>query len=328
MLAEQLTWERPAATAFEPMAAAWRRRTVPTVPSSRSDPAEIVLTLSHTELRLRRGRPEEIGSAAYWFDQASRVVADPSVLSMGNSVVEEVAACLLGGFGMQAEVAEAAFVEIRTAGLLDGGVPDEDAVEAVLRRPLVVAGRRAPVRYRFPSQRAARLAAALAYLSGVDVPADPVSFREVMLGCPGVGPKTAAWITRNRFGADVAVIDVHIRRIGVGLGLFDASWKLPRDYGRFEEAFLAFARAGGVPAAALDACMWWQMHAAGRFADLLVLPPGRRATPEREGSDVDQSSTPVEHDSPAGRGDARRQAQFRGAEVQREQRGAAVSPDE
>jgi N-glycosylase/DNA lyase len=155
---------------------------------------------------------------------------------------------------------------LKTSGLLGSSPPPSAAlITKTISRPLCV-GRRV-VRYRFIRQRSERLAKCLALLASTALPSDPLQLREALRRLPGVGLKTASWIVRNHTGSDrVAIIDVHVYRACTAAGLFDESWQLPRDYLRCEEAFLAFATAGGVSAAALDACIWEQMHELGRLA--------------------------------------------------------------
>lgn len=70
---------------------------------------------------------------------------------LGATLRHELAACLLGGYGISAELGLAAFERLRGAELLDGApaVPD---VECALEIPMSVGGR--SVRYRFPKQKA------------------------------------------------------------------------------------------------------------------------------------------------------------------------------
>jgi hypothetical protein len=64
--------------------------------------------------------------------------------SIGRSLREEVAACLLGGHGMKAEIGVAAFRRLQDRGLLTG-VSDEREIELALMEPFVIQGR--SVRY-------------------------------------------------------------------------------------------------------------------------------------------------------------------------------------
>lgn len=217
--------------------------------------------------------PSCLGSAAFWVEETRRAPSAPS-LRMGRTVAEEVALCLLGGYGVNEAMSTHAFWAVREAGLLDTGCPPSaGAVESVLRTPMVVDGYARPVRYRFPTQRAARVAAAVAFLSEDPVePSElsPRQFRTFLTRLNGVGLKTASWVVRNLTLSDeIAIIDIHIRRAGVAAGVFDPDWVLPRDYLLFEEAFCAWAAAGGVRTADLDLCVWSTLARLGTTARLI-----------------------------------------------------------
>jgi thermostable 8-oxoguanine DNA glycosylase len=152
---------------------------------------------------------------------------------------------------------EAAWRVLLDAGLLEPGRrPSEREIEVLLRQPMEVCER--IQRYRFPAAKARILAGALAAIE--DFPPEignARGFRDVLMRIKGIGPKTASWVVRNWLGADdVAIIDVHVHRVGLYLGLFQGEWKLPRDYCRMEERFLAFAKALGIRASLLDATIW------------------------------------------------------------------------
>jgi thermostable 8-oxoguanine DNA glycosylase len=206
---------------------------------------------------VRWGRPWQFDTPAYWVAQAELFVP-PATYRLGATLAEEVTACILGGFGLPAFVGVRAFEVVRDAGLLDGCCPSAEEIQAVLRQPLLIGDR--SVRYRFPNQRADRVAAALELLSRSEPPADGVALRDWLLQLPGVGPKTASWIARNHTGTDcVAIIDIHVLRAGRRAGVFAPSWAPTRDYGRCEALFLAWATTGGVRPSVLDACIWSQL---------------------------------------------------------------------
>jgi N-glycosylase/DNA lyase len=222
------------------------------------------------------GRSDGFGTAAYWACQAG----DPTyavALGRGAPLIEELCFCLLGGYGVTAETNAAAFSALSEAGLVRTKPPPLAAeVEAALSVPLAVRGHRRPVRYRFPRQRAARVASALARLGVASLPRSPVELRDSLLSFDGVGPKTASWVVRNHLLSDeVAIVDVHLRRAGIAAGFFRPEWRLPQDYHLFEAAFLAYAAVGGVPAGVLDLCIWDQVRRLGRSAGVL-LPASRR----------------------------------------------------
>jgi len=97
---------------------------------------------------IRWGQVDVVGSPAYW---AALSVLTPDVLDSftecGGSLREEIVFCLLGGFGITAEVATAAFHRLREMGLIDYQKSDLDTkLLDALTLPLIVNGR--PVRYR------------------------------------------------------------------------------------------------------------------------------------------------------------------------------------
>ena len=215
--------------------------------------------------------PTRLGTAAFWIDQTRRRPR-PQTYQVGQGLHEEVALCLLGGYGITEKMAYAAFARLRDERLLTGAVLDADKFRVSLARPFDVPGHEKPVRYRFPTMKAERLAGAFEVLSADTPPplSEPVQLRDWLTTLPGVGQKTASWVVRNLTRSDeVAIIDVHIRRAGVAAGIFDPAWKLPRDYRRFEEAFVMWARLGAVPTADLDACIWSALATLGRGARLL-----------------------------------------------------------
>jgi hypothetical protein len=60
------------------------------------------------------GFAEEIGSPAYWAAQAWMwEVEAPAHYKLGRSLEEELMACLLGGYGIPAEVGLAAYERLR-----------------------------------------------------------------------------------------------------------------------------------------------------------------------------------------------------------------------
>ncbi len=211
------------------------------------------------------GQPWQLATASYWTALAL-ALPGPATYRLGRTLDEEVAACLLGGHGIPGPIGNAAFRAVRDAGLLDGApVPGPEPIERLLRQPLTVRG--ATMRYRFPRQRARRLSAALGHVRSSAPPEDDVELRDWLTGAPGIGMKTASWVVRNHRASDrVAIIDVHVQRAGTAAGVFDPAWRLPRQYTLLERAFLAWAAAGGVSAARLDACIWAELAGAGAHA--------------------------------------------------------------
>ncbi|MBA0045118.1 hypothetical protein [Mycobacteroides sp. LB1] len=258
-------------TAVEPMATvdavriaeAWRLGVM-------SEPVggHAVLTGSAWQRTVHWYDPSYLGTPAFWVQQ-TRERPRPQTYQVGSTLLEEVALCLLGGYGITEQIAFAAFTRCQDDDLLGGHVVSAHDVHAVLCEPLTLPGRERPVRYRFPALKAQRLAAAIEYLATREPPGldRPRELRDWLTQIPGIGPKTASWAVRNLTRSDaIAVIDIHIRRAGIAAGVFDPEWKLPRDYRLFEEAFVAWAYLGGVGTADLDACIWSSLASLGRGA--------------------------------------------------------------
>lgn len=238
-----------------------------------SDPVgrDVVLTGSGWSRRVHWWDCTRFGTPAFWVE-LTRQRPSPVTYQQGTTLLEEVAACLLGGYGITERMAAAAFIRVREAGFLTGEPVEERTITATLSTPFPVGDTGRAVRYRFPASKAKRLAAAIGMLGHVEPPScdEPRELRGWLTMVPGVGPKTASWIVRNLTRNDlIAVIDIHIRRAGVVAGIFDPAWRLPRDYRHFEEAFVAWAGIGGVPTADLDACIWSELASLGMAARTL-----------------------------------------------------------
>lgn len=206
------------------------------------------------------GAVDELMTPAYWRGQAWQHTESGSFCDfrLGRSLEEEVAACLLGGWGMPAELALAAYARIRDRELLHAGTTAQE-LENVLSEPFVYQGRER--KYRFIKQKARYLSVCLARLDGFVPPADSISLRDRLSELPGIGLKTASWIVRNlRPESEVAILDIHILRVGHHLGLFPEHWQPSTHYRQLEDRFVTFARAIGVSAATLDGLMWDHMR--------------------------------------------------------------------
>lgn len=206
------------------------------------------------------GRVEGFPTPAYWAYQvmSKRVLGGPPEYKLGNTLAEEVAACLLGGHGIPAAVGIVAFERLRQRGLLSG-TPTEEEMLKQLEEPLTVHGR--AVRYRFAKQKARYLSEALKQVATGDAPLQTGrALRDWLLQLNGIGPKTASWVARNWLRADdVAILDIHILRVGVAIGLFPKNLTVERHYFALEELFLTFSQRMGVRASELDAVIWFEM---------------------------------------------------------------------
>ena len=210
------------------------------------------------------GAPDYPGTPAYWAVRCHwGEESTPSFACGGaNTLIEEVGFCLLGGYSVTFEANIAAFDWLRAHGVFDlsADVTESQILEMLLE-PLDVKGR--PRRYRFPLQRAKRIAA-MRWRMAESPPdsASPRALRDHLMSFHGVGPKTASWIVRNHLNSDdVAIIDVHVLRACRRMSLFPDEISLPRDYGALEKRFLSFAKAINVRSSLLDAVMWAETRA-------------------------------------------------------------------
>ena len=215
---------------------------------------------------LKWGGFDEPLSPAFWASQAWMAApADGRDYRLGDNLAEEVIYCVLGGHGMPAEVGLAA--ARRTCEALRRErcqTLSQSALERLLREPLAVNGRL--VRYRFAAQRARYLAAILTGLKAIDDArlADS-ELRNALCALPGIGPKTASWVVRNRRASDcVAILDVHVVRACSIIGVFPHGADPARRYFDLEGRFLRFCDAVGARASAMDAAMWSTMRRLSR----------------------------------------------------------------
>lgn len=224
---------------------------------------------------VRWGCASALFSPAYWVARCAWPDATlPRYETNDGSLVEEVGFCLLGGFGIKYEMNRLAFEKLKSEGVFDTSARfDAEHIRQLLISPFQLGGR--AVRYRFPNQRALRIAAMRETLDAAALMAmEPLAMRQALQSIDGVGPKTASWVVRNLLGSDeVAILDVHVVRACHYMGLFPAGLVLPNDYPRLEALFLTFARAAGLRPSVLDALMWAEARASPGFMPLVDSPP-------------------------------------------------------
>ncbi len=203
------------------------------------------------------GQSWEHGTAAYWLEATRRSAQplEPRQHQLTDSLFDEVALCMLGGFGMPFELGLAAFEALRDGLLANDPTPSDAAIEEILLQPLSVGT--SVRRYRFPHQRAKRLSAALRYLHASHPPSNPLEVRDWLTCAPGIGPKTASWIVRNRWPeASVAILDVHVLRAGVRATVFPEGARIASAYRQLEALFVAWADVEDIRPSDLDATIW------------------------------------------------------------------------
>lgn len=216
------------------------------------------------------GEADAFPTPAYWAYQvyARRLSLPVRHHRLGDTLEEEVGACLLGGHGIPAEIGLAAFYHLRKYGVFSKAMP-ADELCTLLSGPIPLGGR--AVRYRFARQKALHLHRCLDILR-TQVPPTSTgrSLRDWLTQLPGVGPKTASWVARNWLSAeDVAILDIHLLRAGHLTGFFPLHLTIERDYAKLEDCFLRFSDALGVRASELDAAIWWEMKHSPRIVQRL-----------------------------------------------------------
>jgi N-glycosylase/DNA lyase len=206
------------------------------------------------------GRCDEIFTPAYWKLQyhLHEEFFSNDFYRISHDLVEEICACILGGFGMKAELGMLAFERLRDLYLLEPGVSAEE-LETALAIPFLSNDKR--VKYRFPKQKAKYLNH---FLNRPDLDQIPVDndllMRKWLTSIKGIGMKTASWITRNWLDSQhVAILDVHIYRAGLIAGFFEFGSSLINDYEELEKRYLTFSNELKVNAANLDSLMWLQL---------------------------------------------------------------------
>lgn len=187
-------------------------------------------------------------------------------------IEDELLFCMLGGFGISFEHGRSASSTVRQLRPFSGDWEDEELyteIEAALMCPQFEPLRKDGSfrRYRFPKQKASAIVKARQWVLG-NAPlysrlhelSNSRDRRKFLCQCPGVGFKTASWILRNLgLGSELAIIDVHVLRALVMAKRIPSDVRIPKDYEKVEEAFLAWCDDLDAPSAAFDLFVWhWQ----------------------------------------------------------------------
>lgn len=215
------------------------------------------------------GEHWRIFTPAYWFSQYIMRDLDKeshSYYKARKGLFDEIVFCLLGGFGVKAELAIAAFEHCTREGLVDSLEPDEKNWAACLSKPLTVNNKK--IKYRYPNQKARYIANAARYLRCHKLDGlNGKKLRNSLLEITGIGPKTAGWIARNCTDTDdVAILDIHLVRAGVICGVFSPDQNVSRNYFEMESQFVTFCNALGARTAIIDCLIWDQMREMGKVA--------------------------------------------------------------
>lgn len=210
---------------------------------------------------VRWGKVECFYSPAYWYYRvfSKKTFEHPPNHKLGDTFLEEVCACLLGGYGIPAYVGLAAFNFLKSQNTFNGTQTSEADIFHLLSQPLEINGKK--IKYRFAKQKSRYIANAIQFLKENEPPFNQgKELRNWLLQIQGIGYKTASWIARNWLNAnDVAILDVHVLRAGHLANFLDRSLSVQKDYLKLEEQFLEFAYALGVDAYELDAVIWHDM---------------------------------------------------------------------
>ena len=91
---------------------------------------------------VRWGRVNRPYTPAFWrfICIAKGAIQDQSLYHLGNTLKEEVVACLLGGHGVKGELGLAAFHHLLENNAVDQAI-SQDRIEKILREPLIVGGK-------------------------------------------------------------------------------------------------------------------------------------------------------------------------------------------
>ncbi|AGH94317.1 hypothetical protein [Pseudobdellovibrio exovorus] len=208
-------------------------------------------------IKLKVGKDINFGSAAYWIYQWH---SNPEkIQKTGRSLSQEILACMLGGYGITGELSNAYYEKI-TSQVSDLSSLNSSTLEAILRSPVLINGRN--VKYRYPTQKARQISAALNEASAKHWEnLAPLALRESLLNLTGIGLKTASWIVRNYTASDeVAIIDIHLHRAGVLAGFFLPEWTPTKHYKLMESAFISFSKKFNLSASGLDLLIWNHMR--------------------------------------------------------------------
>ena len=196
--------------------------------------------------------------------------------SLGESLLEEVVACLLGGYGIPSEIGWLAFQRLKKDGLIYKGVA-LDVILKALQAPFYLKEGK-PIHYRFSTQKSTYI---YRFLNRKDLEfihvLDDTSLRNWLLQVDGIGPKTASWITRNWLKSEqVAILDIHLLRAGQLMGLFKRAENVSLHYLSMEDKYLKFCQALDVLPSIMDEVIWSFMKRSNTLA-LRILNYRRQA---------------------------------------------------
>lgn len=173
---------------------------------------------------------------------------------LASNIIDEIVMCILGGYGIPAEMGIIAFNRLKEEALIHRHASFEKIYKALASPFLTQNGKQ--VHYRFYNQKSQYLYQLLNREDLDSIPeCDDIELRNWLLSINGIGLKTASWITRNWLKSDnVAILDVHVLRAGKLAGFFED--EVLSDYLQQEKQYLAFCAALQVKASNMDAIIW------------------------------------------------------------------------
>lgn len=210
----------------------------------------------------------QLYTAAFWkyMYQSNLDTFQNNVHRLGDTIIEEVVACILGGFGIPSEMGLLAFARLKNDNLIRNGVSYEELATALYLPFETDTGKF--VRYRFYNQKSRYIFDFLnrGDLDQINIDND-LLLRKWLLTVNGIGPKTASWITRNWLQSEnVAILDIHILRAGLIAGFFDDISKVDKNYFLLEKLYIKFCRAANVLPSNMDAIIWSYMKKSNKLA--------------------------------------------------------------
>lgn len=199
---------------------------------------------------------------SYWLYKVleKRISGDLISYKLGNSLLEEIGACLLGGHGIPAANGLAAYEHLRSKGVFSGEKHDKEIILEWLSEPISLKDK--TFKYRFAKQKANYIHSAIEKITSESAPLQSgKGLRDWLVDIKGIGLKTASWVARNWLDADdVAILDIHIYRAGLLGGFFDEGFTIEKNYQELESCFINLAQSMKVRTSELDAVIWYEMQ--------------------------------------------------------------------
>jgi thermostable 8-oxoguanine DNA glycosylase len=204
------------------------------------------------------------------FQQAYDELVAPRAVAEEQELRRELLFCLLGGHGITFELNRSALSAVEELDVFapSAGPTLHDDIVALLEEPrfeprrIDGSGRR----YRFPRRKAALICAARDWVlmagslsDQLDSRASERDRRSWLVGCPGLGAKSASWLLRNTgWASQLAILDVHVLRAMTSAGVIKDA-RLPDEYEEIERRFLEWCQRIGAAPGVFDLFLWeWQ----------------------------------------------------------------------